>query len=104
MKDMKNLIRMAAVGCVVGLAACGTERDALPVSDAPPAYEEAAPGRDAAPSNRNGRPRGPGDAHHPPADASPHDDGAPRLERGPDPLDFEAELRPRQHRNPVWVA
>jgi hypothetical protein len=104
MRNPKNLLRMAAGVCVMGLAACGTERDAAPAPETPPAYEELAPRspRLDVPQEpqRNGHPGAPdGSLRTPPADES-----APRLERGLDPLDFEADLRPRQRRNPVWVA
>jgi hypothetical protein len=104
MRNLKNLLRMAAGVCLMGLAACGTERDAAPASDTPPTYEETAPvsPRLDVPQEplRDGYPGAPDGSHRPP----PAEESAPRLERGLNPLDFEADLRPRQRRNPVWVA
>jgi hypothetical protein len=103
MRILNNLLRTAAGLCVMGLAACGTERDASPASDVSPAYEETAPlpHREMPQEpRRNGYPEPPADRHRAPRPEAPE----PRLERGLDPLDFEADLRPRQRRNPVWVA
>jgi hypothetical protein len=101
-----NLLRTTAGACLLALAACGTEREAaMPVSDAPPAREQAAP---AEPDPRI-RPApdtmSPGDAerlHRGPNEQGPVD-LQPRLERR-DPHDLEADLRRRSQRAPLWVA
>jgi hypothetical protein len=111
MKDTKTLLRTTAGAILLGLAACGTERDAVPVSDAPPAREEAAP------LEPDPRIRPAPDGLTPADTLTPGD--AERLYRGPDergpadlhprlerrgPSDLEADLRRRSSRAPLWVA
>jgi hypothetical protein len=104
MRYLNNLLRTAAGVSIIALAACGAERDATPASKVSPAYEETAPlpHQDNMPPEpqREGHP-GPSDNRHlaPPADGR-----VPHLEQGLDPLDFEADLRPRERRDPVRVA
>jgi hypothetical protein len=104
MRNLNNLLRTAAGISIIALTACGAERDATPASEVPPAYEETAPlphhGEMPREPQRDGHP-GPSDNRHL---APPPDGKVPHLERGLDPLDFEADLRPRERRDPVRVA
>jgi hypothetical protein len=110
MKDTTTLLRTTAGVILLALAACGTDRDAVPVSDAPPAREEAAP------LEPDPRIRPAPDTPAPWDTLTPGD--MERLRRGPNgqdpadhprlerrgPSDLEADLRRRSSRAPLWVA
>jgi hypothetical protein len=104
---------------ILALAACGTERDGLPVSDAPPAQEQQlelpaghppihdSPDAEALPPghppihgspDRDALPPG-----HPPLDRSRDSDAPAGLAPGRQPAEIEA-VRQRYLRGPIWVA